>query len=179
MKFNQGLTTAIISTFCIAFAAVAEPVYTADDVIKYFSQNANLGANRTICVGTEQECDQKADAARKPAKGFNLTVTFDFGSAALTAAARENLIEFATALQDDRLARARFRLEGHTDAIGDSRKNLELSEARARAVAKYLVTLGVSVVKLTPVGFGETRPVMVEDPNHPSNRRVEAQIVFQ
>ena len=162
-----------------AAGAGAEPVYNAEDVIRHFANVANLGAKRAICVGTKQECDKKSGASQPAQNGFNLTVTFDFGSAALTGPARENLQQFASALKDDRLARAKFRLEGHTDAIGDAQSNLTLSQKRARSVAKYLVELGVNPLQLTFSGFGETRPVLAEDPTHPSNRRVEAHLDIQ
>lgn len=53
----------------------------------------------------------------------------------------------------------KLRIEGHTDNVGDAKKNLELSGARAFAVAKYLVGKGVDCKRLVPTGFGDTKPV--------------------
>jgi len=68
----------------------------------------------------------------------------------------------------DQLARAINRrtnirlvwIEGHADAIGPERWNLELSRLRAEEVAKYLVKRGVAPDRLRPVGFGEARPLV-------------------
>ena len=51
-------------------------------------------------------------------------------------------------------------IEGHTDASGDSRANLSLSERRAAAVADYLVSsLGIPRFRLKVIGYGDTRPI--------------------
>jgi OOP family OmpA-OmpF porin len=56
-----------------------------------------------------------------------------------------------------------LRIEGHTDGDGDPAALQALSEARALAVARRLVALGVSCKRLLPVGFGSTKPVAAED----------------
>ncbi|MEM8812621.1 MAG: OmpA family protein [Pseudomonadota bacterium] len=176
----RAMFVATIAAICFsATGSQAQTAYSAEDVIKHFAKQANLGANRGICVGTRSECDQQASADAAPADPFNLTVTFEFGSTQLTGEAQQNLSQFAKALQDDRLDRAKFRLEGHTDAVGSEEANQRLSEARARAVATYLVGQGVSVLKVTPVGFGEERLAVEADPAHPDNRRVEARMVLE
>ncbi len=63
-------------------------------------------------------------------------------------------------------------IEGHTDKVGDSGKNQELSENRARAVASYLVKKGVAAERITAIGYGDSRPV-VKEGNDVRNRRVE------
>lgn len=50
----------------------------------------------------------------------------------------------------------RFLVVGWTDTRGDEQANLRLSQARAEAVASYLVAAGVPADVLTPVGNGET-----------------------
>lgn len=59
----------------------------------------------------------------------------------------------------DKAAITTLRIEVHTDAQGDDAANQKLSEARALAVAKKLVAMGVECQRLLPVGFGETKPV--------------------
>jgi OOP family OmpA-OmpF porin len=56
--------------------------------------------------------------------------------------------------------------------VGDSGKNQELSETRARAVASYLVKKGVAAERITATGYGDTRP-LVPQGNDVRNRRVE------
>ena len=51
---------------------------------------------------------------------------------------------------------------------------MELSERRAYAVARYLVTKGVKSDKITALGLGGTKPIVktFKKIYHPENRRV-------
>ena len=120
-------------------SAAADPNVKADDIVAYFVKSADLGAKRGLCIGTAQECDKTAP---KPT-GLDMLINFDLDSANLTPQARENLEQFAKALNNDKLASARFVVEGYTDARGSEQYNLGLSDRRAEAVTKFSST-GVS-----------------------------------
>jgi len=67
-------------------------------------------------------------------------------------------------------------VEGHTDAVGDARKNLLLSEKRAQEVSKFLNQIfRIPHEQLRPVGYGETRPIANNSTvnGRYKNRRVE------
>lgn len=82
------------------------------------------------------------------------------------------LDNLATALTTD-LASYSFVLEGHTDAVGSDRYNLELSERRATAVQDYLRELyGIAPERLTTIGKGERELLLPEQPSAAPNRRV-------
>lgn len=68
-----------------------------------------------------------------------------------------------------------LRIEVHTDSQGADAANQKLSQARALAVARKLVSLGVDCKRLMPVGFGETKPVAPNDTpeGRAQNRRTE------
>ncbi|HEY4201754.1 MAG TPA: peptidoglycan -binding protein [Devosiaceae bacterium] len=72
-----------------------------------------------------------------------------------------------------------LRIDGHTDKrpISNAQfpSNWELSAARAIAVAKYLVSQGVSPNRLVPAGFGEYSPIDPGDTEdaYRKNRRIE------
>jgi len=69
----------------------------------------------------------------------------------------------------------RILLVGHTDDVGNSRDNANLSERRAAAVARVFQQQGVPVANLYFQGAGETLPVAdnrAED-GRAANRRVE------
>ena len=73
----------------------------------------------------------------------------------------------------------RVRVEGHTDALGNRARNVRLSEARARAVVRYLEAHGVATGRLEATGFGPDRPVVpnaTTPVDHARNRRVEFHI---
>lgn len=51
-----------------------------------------------------------------------------------------------------------IELRSHTDYKGNDAYNLLLSQRRAESVVKYLIEHGVAADRITPVGYGETRP---------------------
>ncbi len=105
-------------------------------------------------------------------------VFFETGAAVILSASHPLLAQVAEVLQDHRDI-ASVRVEGHTDNRGSEASNLELSQARADAVADWLVAAGVASERLEAVGFGETRPVQDEESEAAwsRNRRVEFVIV--
>jgi len=66
-------------------------------------------------------------------------------------------------------------VEGHTDSVGRAASNQALSEARANAVAAYLVGEGVEKARISAVGYGEAKPVASNDTarGRRLNRRIE------
>ena len=66
-------------------------------------------------------------------------------------------------------------IHGHTCSIGTDAYNQGLSERRAAAVVKYLVSQGVDQNRLTRIGFGETKPTASNKTRkgRETNRRVE------
>jgi outer membrane protein OmpA-like peptidoglycan-associated protein len=74
----------------------------------------------------------------------------------------------------------KLTVEGHTDDVGDDAMNMTLSQDRADAVAKYLITVGADPMRVTGMGFGETRPVdtNASKAGKARNRRVEMKVEF-
>lgn len=66
-------------------------------------------------------------------------------------------------------------IEGHTDSVGSTAFNQQLSEARANAVRNYLLTQGISTDRILARGMGESYPVASNDNagGRQQNRRVE------
>ena len=100
-------------------------------------------------------------------------VTFETGSAQLTAGAREILNRVAQSLVAN--GDIRVRVTGHTDATGPRALNTELSQDRAESVMRYLVERGVASARLEARGYGPDRPVASNDSaeGRRMNRRVE------
>lgn len=154
------------------------PDYTAEDVARAFAPEAgDLGASRSLCIGTDSECGVQGPkpSAASAAPTLDLMVAFSYNSADLTEQAKRNLDEFAAALKLPGLATRRFALDGFTDNHGNPRYNLKLSERRAEAVRLYLVEKGVAPAILAARGYGEAKP-RAADPADPANRRVEARL---
>jgi len=72
-----------------------------------------------------------------------------------------------------------IQLEGHTDAKGDPKLNMKLSERRVAAVKTYLVSKGAAKGKIKTKAFGGTMPLSLDNSEdaHKLNRRVELRIL--
>ena len=53
----------------------------------------------------------------------------------------------------------RILIEGHTDERGTPEYNIALGERRAKAVAKYLQSMGVQPSQISIVSYGEEKPL--------------------
>jgi len=78
-------------------------------------------------------------------------------------------------------------IEGHTDDVGEKLHNLDLSLARAEAVKKELIKMGVDESRISTKGYGDSKPkATVKGTNPPQpdtseegrllNRRVEVKL---
>lgn len=101
-------------------------------------------------------------------------ITYETGSATLTPAADEPLMQVKQFL-DDKRDITTLRVEVHTDSGGGGGRNLELSGQRALAVVKWLIAHGVAQDRLIAVGFGADKPIAPNDTpeNKAMNRRTE------
>jgi outer membrane protein OmpA-like peptidoglycan-associated protein len=113
--------------------------------------------------------------AGKPYTIADILYTTD--SYELNKAAKVILIGFAKYLQSN--PSLNIRINGHTDDLGNEDSNLQLSQARAEEVKRFLSEKGVSAERMTASGFGESMPrVSNEDPeSRAMNRRTEFEIV--
>lgn len=71
---------------------------------------------------------------------------------------------------------ARIEISGHTDNEGNPKNNKELSNKRAQACKKYLVSKGIDASRIETVGHGQDKPVASNDTpeGRQQNRRIEA-----
>jgi outer membrane protein OmpA-like peptidoglycan-associated protein len=105
------------------------------------------------------------------------TIYFDSGKSKPDKRSKATLLELAAFLTEN--PTVRIELGGHTDGDGDAAANLTLSDARARAVLKFLTSKKIPVARLVSRGYGESRPVAEEktDVGKALNRRVEVRVV--
>ena len=68
---------------------------------------------------------------------------------------------------------------GHTDNVGNDAANLKLSKERAAAVEKYLIGKGVPDPRITPIGYGSSKPIgdNTTEAGRLKNRRTEVFVV--
>jgi outer membrane protein OmpA-like peptidoglycan-associated protein len=74
---------------------------------------------------------------------------------------------------------AKIEVQVHSDAQGDAQRNTVLSQARAEAVAKYLIGKGVEAARLSAKGYGPSMPIADNSTQEgrAKNRRVEFKVV--
>ena len=98
----------------------------------------------------------------KPVKMDN--IFFEFGKWELTADSEAGLLSLVQLLNDN--PNITIELAAHTDLVGNDADNKQLSLRRAQSVVAYLIKHGIDNQRLTPVGYGEEMPVVVDDALH-------------
>jgi peptidoglycan-associated lipoprotein len=88
-------------------------------------------------------------------------IEFEFGSKELTPLAKYSLDSLTQVLNDN--PNIIVELAAHTDMIGSEENNMILSHERAKAVRLYLISRGILAGRLTTVGYGESRPIEIEE----------------
>jgi outer membrane protein OmpA-like peptidoglycan-associated protein len=104
---------------------------------------------------------------------LSLNILFDFNSDRINPNSQVILARLANALQSSELMDSRFAVEGHTDAKGNPKLNLRLSQQRADAVRNYLLTQGIESHRLVASGKGATELANPLAPYSGENRRVK------
>ena len=123
--------------------------------------------------------------AVKPTANFP-NILFDLGAATLRSESLRQLDELSAALRTLPEAEAKTILvNGHTSTEPfagvtspeeNRRRNQELSERRAEAVAAELTRRGIASDRLETHGYGQDRPLNGDASAHAQNRRVEIEI---
>lgn len=101
------------------------------------------------------------------------TINFTSGGAAIAVDSQPLIDAVAASLKD--CAGTTIEVGGHTDTTGGDAANQRLSEERANSVVQALVDKGVPAARLTPKGYGESKPLdpAVNEAAHAKNRRIE------
>ena len=105
---------------------------------------------------------------------IDVEVFFAYDSSTILSEALPKLITLGQALSDPELRGNSFLIAGHTDARGTDYYNLELSNARAEAVKRFLVSnFHIDPESLITLGFGEEQLKNPYSPFSGENRRVQ------
>jgi len=132
---------------------------------------ANLN-NTQIMTG---EKSYAIDLSNRFASAVPTTINFEFNSSRLDGSARAILSKQAHFIRQ--YPEVRFRVYGHTDAVGSTAYNQRLGLRRAQAAVNYLVSQGISRSRLEAVAsFGETQPLVVTEGRERRNRRTVTQV---
>jgi OOP family OmpA-OmpF porin len=143
----------------------------------YFVRLTDL---QTDCSGQWPGADVDAVAAMGTGERISLrsAVLFDFDKFDLKPEAREELERVAQKIQH--YPSGRIVISGHTDNVGSTEYNQELSEKRAASVQDYFANLiGTENYRFESRGYGESSPVDTNETEEgrEQNRRVEILIL--
>jgi outer membrane protein OmpA-like peptidoglycan-associated protein len=129
------------------------------------------------CPGTRTGAKVDATGCEIPDAVVLKGVNFATNSARLTAGSTAILDEAAATL----IKRGDVKTEvaGHTDNRGSPARNQALSQQRAEAVMRYLVSKGVNPANLTARGYGQDSPIAnnATESGRTANRRVELRAI--
>lgn len=103
-------------------------------------------------------------------------ILFDFNRATFDMTYTDELKNVLAMLR--KYENIQVEIRGHTDFIGSDEYNVALSDARARAVKKYLVERGVQDYRISTRGMGKSQPIAPNDTElgRRLNRRTEVVI---
>jgi outer membrane protein OmpA-like peptidoglycan-associated protein len=188
---QKNITHTILATFCSLFfvcsslSAQTNDVLQQKDVTTDTLINALTPADKS--TGTAEQCCArtrsfkvaKTNSQIAPMKtptssaSASLMITFETQSSKLTGESKQILDKLAAAMLSEKLASFKFNIEGHADSRGNSEKNMKLSEERAEAVRKQLISQHhVDAARLIAIGKGDTEQLNPDNPAAPENRRV-------
>ncbi len=105
-------------------------------------------------------------------------VQFETGSNRIRTSSKTILRDVINIMNDN--PSYKLNIGGHTDSIGSSESNQQLSQRRADAVKKYLTDRGVDASRVSAVGYGESQPVADNkySAGRKQNRRVELSVNY-
>ena len=133
----------------------------------------NATLNNSLVMSGER--DYAIQLASRFAQEVPPTINFEFDSAHLDANARAVLDQQAHWIKQ--FPEVRFRVYGHTDAVGSSSYNKSLGLRRARAAVSYLSSRGISRSRLEAVvSYGETQPLIASQGRERQNRRTVTEV---
>ena len=100
-------------------------------------------------------------------------IYFDFDSYELSSDSKKYLSIISKWLANNHFKE--IQISGHADNVGSDEYNFSLSEARAEAVVKFILSIDPSIKNIYYKGFGNSVPIR---PNYdgPENRRIEFKI---
>lgn len=180
-----AMMTGGVSAELISADAIAKQIAPADDR----PTGKSLLASKAITFHVSPDaatraCEKLAPTVERRnlyvtnAPSIDLAVAFEFDSSRLQPAGKQQLDQLAAALRRDDLAKERFVIAGHTDAVGKTEYNDQLSCDRAIIVRNYLRDRhGIDAARLAVFGFGSSKLKDASQPASEVNRRTEVRLI--
>lgn len=149
-----------------------------DEILKA-QEEARVAKEKAL--GLEQKYQELQELnAKMTSRGLVLTlgdVLFETGKASLMVGAKRAMDKLVDFLHENDARKV--LIEGHTDNVGSSTYNIDLSLRRAESVADVLKEKGIEESRIVTKGYGEQYPVTANSSasGKQQNRRVEIVIL--
>lgn len=150
-----------------------------EDQLVKAQEEARMANERAL--GLEQKYQELQELnAKMTSRGLVLTlgdVLFETGQATLMSGAKRALDKLVDFLAENE--ERKVLIEGHTDNVGSTIYNIDLSLRRAEAVSNVLKEKGIDEDRIVTKGYGEQYPVTgnISASGKQQNRRVEIVIL--
>jgi outer membrane protein OmpA-like peptidoglycan-associated protein len=128
----------------------------------------------------ELKLDIPGATVERVGEGIQVTfasgLLFDFDSDQIRAESAQNLRNLAASL--NKYPKTELLVVGHTDALGSTTYNQDLSQRRANSASTFLAAQGVSSARVRASGRGEMEAVATNETEagRQANRRIEVAI---
>lgn len=141
------------------------------------SDNDGIVDSKDLCAGTPPGVKVESMGCHVLEVVTLSGVHFQTGSDQLSQSARRILNKLAGTLKKH--PRMRVEIAGHTDNVGSSTINEQLSRQRAQSARTFLINVGINADVLTTKGYSFTQPIASNNTQEgrQQNRRVEMRIV--
>lgn len=159
MQLNKIIKGLLIAVPVMTLAACSSSS-SVDESAANQSNQASQSSNSGVEVSTinrektaEEKLQEKYEALRQ-----EQIIYFDFDKSTIQSQFTELLQAHADFLVKN--SSVKVLIEGHADERGTPEYNIALGESRAKSVAKYLQSLGVSDSQISVVSYGEEKPMI-------------------
>ncbi|WP_417681320.1 OmpA family protein [Roseibium sp.] len=179
-KLEEAANVVIVPSATVSFDFVFARNAAADTTVAAAPAAAQSTAAKppaSKALEPEGNFDPKACKGRFEILSRTGNIYFPSGSAKLDARSSPLLNSLTDIIS--RCPGLVIEVGGHTDSDGSATANKRLSEQRASAVTKYLISNGIPEDRIVSVGYGEADPVAPNDTadGKRRNRRIEFVVV--
>lgn len=145
--------------------------------LKYKTFTTDVNYSKMV-IPADKNATYEAIIKMDPPREFVLdNVYFDTGKATLKPSSGKALGDLVEVLKLKNTMS--IEIQGHTDNIGSPEENIKLSQQRAEAVRKFLISKGIAAERIIAKGYGDSMPIAdnTEEAGRSRNRRTSLKVL--
>jgi hypothetical protein len=180
-KYNLPGEMGGADIYCDTMPLFLRPKINVEMDKKELVKSDTIVLHDTVIITKIIPCDpldtlSKEQLYKELAKG---KILFDFGSSVLRSDAYKKLDVVSKLMKNN--TSMTVELGGHTDAIGNDKRNVLQSEERALSARLYLIARGIDPRRISAKGYGNSKPIADNktDAGRQLNRRVDITVITE